>query len=117
MVVDNDILVLGEKCVEIIGAQSMRVAAMGPENHEVGNVDDAHSQSGNHLAKECSSRYNFECHFDTDTNEDAGYLKSAQVPPLQKEDAHTSGFKPSSTLANFHIDEPATQCCLTLSEI
>jgi hypothetical protein len=34
-----------------------------------------------------------------------------------KESTHTSGSTPSSTLANFHIDEPATQCCLTLSEM
>lgn len=82
MVVDDDISVLGEKRIKIISAQGMRVAAMGSKNHEVGDVDDAHSQSRSYLAKECSSCYNFECHLDTNTNEDAGRLKSNQAAPL-----------------------------------
>jgi hypothetical protein len=88
MVVNDDIFVLGEKRIKIICAQGMRVTAMGSENHEVGDVDDAHSQSGSYLAKECSRRYNFECHFDTDTNEDAGCLKSNQAAPLQGKYSH-----------------------------
>jgi hypothetical protein len=88
MIVDDDILVLGEKRVKIIGTQRMRVAAMGTENHEVSDVDDAHPQSRSHLAKECSGRYNFECHFDTDANEDADYLELAQAQALKGKHSH-----------------------------
>lgn len=75
MVVYDNILVFGEKRIEVIVAQGMWVTAMGSEDHEVRYVDNAHSQSRSHLAKERRSRDNFERHFHADTNKDAGYLK------------------------------------------
>ena len=71
MVVKVNRPLLREQRVEAVVVERMRVRALLVEDHQVGDVDDANSQSRHKFTKKGGSGDDLECHLDTDTNQDA----------------------------------------------
>jgi hypothetical protein len=70
VIVDDDFFVLGEQVLEVSVRQSMWVRAKGPEDHEIGDVDDPDAELWGELPKKSGGGDDFECNLRTDTNQD-----------------------------------------------
>jgi hypothetical protein len=70
VIVNDDLLVLGEQVLEVGVRKSMRVRTEGSKDHQIGDVHNPHAELWSDLAKESGGGDDFECDLCTDTNED-----------------------------------------------
>ena len=84
---------------------------LGSEDHEVRHVHDANTKVGHLFTEEGGRSDHFEGDFDTNADENTIVFDVNNILSNRMEAAtYTSGLTPSSVLANFQMDAPATQC-------
>ena len=103
VVVNDDLLVLGEQVLEVSVRKSMWVRTEGSEDHKIGDVHNPHAKLWSDLAKKSGSSDDFECDLCTDTNKDDIWTKTfvgrAEAPDASASSAVDLSFlwaKPNS---------------------